>query len=147
MTPNAHAPAARVLYVEDHRVNVLLMSAIFEHIPGSELVVADSAGQALVLARGLFPSLLLLDLRLPDRDGAELLRLLRRVPGCEQVRAIAVTAEPDCDIARSGFDELWRKPFDVRRTIERIQQLLSPAEPEFPRLTTPALTACIAARF
>lgn len=147
MTPNTNAPAAKVLYVEDHPVNVLLMKAIFEHVPGSELVIATNGRQALALAQDLFPSLLLLDLRLPDQHGAELLRRLRRVPGCEKVCAIAVTAEHDHDIAGSGFDELWRKPFDVHHTLERIQKLLPPAGLEFPPLTAPALAACIAAWF
>lgn len=148
-------PAHKVLYVDDNSVNVLLMSAIFDRIPDVELVTAECARSALEQARGLYPSLLLLDLRLPDLHGAELLRLLRRVPGCEQVPAIAVTAEQGYNGATSGFDGLWLKPFDVNGAIERIQQLLAqpaaprsaPPAPDFPQLTTPALAARIAAHF
>lgn len=117
----------RVLYVEDQPVNAMLMSALFERVPDCDLVVADCGRQALRLAAGLQPSLLLLDLRLPDVLGNELLPLLRRVPGCERAPAIAVTAEHDYDIAGTGFVEMWRKPLHLHRVLERVQCLLAQA--------------------
>ena len=140
----------QVLYVEDEPVNALLMRALFERIPDADLVVADCGAQALLAARELYPALLLLDLRLPDMRGDELLARLRTIPGCERPRAIAVSAECDFVLSGSGFDELWRKPLDVRAMIERIESLLAVARHDtplsMPLLTTPALVAQIAAR-
>ena len=129
----------QVLYVEDHPVNAMLMSALFERIPGCRLQLADCGHAALATARTLHPALLLLDFRLPDMNGDELLARLRLVPGCEFTAAVAVTAEPDFDYAARGFDELWRKPLDLAQVVERVKALV--AMPQLPslQLDTPAL--------
>jgi len=145
----------KVLYVEDHAVNAMLMSALFERVPEGELVLADCGAQALERAQHLHPALLLLDLRLPDIHGSQLLALLRQVPGCEHVPAVAVTAENAFDLTRSGFDELWRKPLNLLTVLERVQAHLARAtaqrnppqhQLQMPLLTTPALVVQIAAQ-
>ena len=71
----------------------LLMAAILERRPELELVIATTGEEALCMAAGLHPALLLLDLGLPDCHGSRLLGLLRALPGCETVPAVAVTAD------------------------------------------------------
>lgn len=143
----------KVLYVEDQPVNALLMGALFERVPDCDLVVADCGRAALDVVQGLYPSLMLLDLRLPDIHGSELLPRLRRMPGCEHVTAVAVTAEHGFEIAGSGFDELWRKPLNLLTVLERVEGHLAVAAAqwrmplqhlEMPPLTTPALVAHLA---
>lgn len=123
-----------VLYVEDHPVNSLLMQALFDRRPGLKLVVADSGQAAWRIAQTLQPRLLLLDLGLPDCHGSQLLQLLRTLPACQDVPAIAVTAEQEFDIAGTGFVEIWSKPLDLAQVLDRLDALLadkstrSPAE-------------------
>lgn len=121
-------PASRrpVLYVEDHPVNALLMSAIFERRPQLELVLAASAAEAVPLAAGLNPALLLLDLGLPDGHGSELLRRLRQVPGCATVPAVAVTAQSDFPLEGTSFCELWPKPLYLDHVLARLDALTAP---------------------
>jgi len=114
-----------VLYVEDDPVNVLLMQAIFEQRPGLSLVVALDGQQALEIASTLRPSLLLLDMRLPDCNGADLLPMLQRQPGYTGLNAVAVTAEPHHPVARTGFCELWAKPLNIAHTLARLDQLVA----------------------
>lgn len=118
-----------VLYVEDHPVNVMLMEALFARRSNARLHVALTGMQAWHLSARLRPALLLLDLRLPDCHGAELLELLRERPGWAQVPAVAVTAEYDFKVENSGFSEIWRKPLDLPRVMARLDQLLAPAHP------------------
>ena len=113
-----------VLYVEDEPVNVLLMRLLFERRPQLRLEVATCGQQALALARQLQPVLLLLDLRLPDCFGDELLKRLRREPGWQHLPAVAVTTEPGFEAAGSGFLELWRKPMDLQHALARLDDLL-----------------------
>jgi CheY-like chemotaxis protein len=115
---------AVVLYVEDEAVNVLLMRMLFERRPQLCLEVATTGQQALAMAKRLHPALLLLDLRLPDCFGAELLTLLRREPGWQELPAIAVTAETGFVAEGSGFLEVWRKPMNLAFATARIDQLL-----------------------
>lgn len=128
----------QVFYVEDQAVNVLIMEALIRHRPGLRLIVASCGRHALDIAPGLKPSLLLLDLRLPDCHGTRLLPQLREAEGWGLVPAVAVTAEPDFEAARTGFLEVWHKPLDLRFVLGRLDRLLAetavPASAASPRL-------------
>jgi CheY-like chemotaxis protein len=117
-----------VLYVEDHPVNVMLMEALLSRRPRLRLVVATTGECGWRAAVEHRPDLLLLDLRLPDCHGTELLQRLRGVPGLENVPAVAVTAE-DGDLAGFGFDEIWRKPMDLCAALARLDRLLERPHP------------------
>jgi len=114
-----------VLYVEDHPINALLMAAIFEHRPELELVVAATGTEALARARALQPTLLLLDLGLPDIHGSDLLQKLRNLPGYGRLPAVAVTAHTDYPVERAGFRELWAKPLLLEDVLPRLDALTS----------------------
>lgn len=115
-----------VLYVEDSPLNVIVMEAMFEQRRDLRLHIAEAGMPAWRLSAHLQPSLLLVDLNLPDCHGSELLKLLRLRRGWSQVPAIAVTADSDFDALGAGFLELWAKPLDVRRTLARLAELLPP---------------------
>ena len=115
-----------VLYVEDHPVNVLLMQTVFELRPELELVVAVDGVAALAATTCLKPSLLLIDLRLPDCHGTELLERMRAVPGWEGIPAIAVTAEAEFMPAGTGFCDVWHKPLRVPTLLTRLDRVLAP---------------------
>ena len=119
----------QVLYVEDQDVNVQLMRAALRTRTDVDLVVAIDVHSALALAPKLQPALLMLDLRLPDGHGAQLLRALRDLPNCRDVPAVAVTAEHGFDARAAGFDELWPKPMNLHSMLERMQILLPSATP------------------
>lgn len=136
----ANPSCAPVLYVEDHPINAMLMAALFERRPGLQLVVAQTGADALRMATGLRPALLLLDLRLPDCHGSQLLPLLRMLPGCEHAPAVAVTAEDDFCITGTGFRELWAKPLDLAHVLSRLDALTGSVQAtphvQGPRATT-----------
>ncbi|HEX6707307.1 MAG TPA: response regulator [Albitalea sp.] len=123
------APVHTVLYVEDHPVNVVLMEALFRRRPGARLRVATSGEDGLRAALEERPDLLLLDLRLPDCRGNELLQRLRALPGLAEVPAVAVTAEDTGDLAAQGFAEVWHKPMDLGYTLVRLDRLLERPAP------------------
>jgi CheY-like chemotaxis protein len=120
-----------VLYVEDHPVNVLLMQTVFELRPQLDLVIAVDGESAMAATLGRIPSLLLLDLRLPDCHGTELLERLRRVPGWADIPAIAVTAEAEFMPAGTTFCDVWHKPLRVPTLLSRLDRLIAPrAQPD-----------------
>ena len=120
------SPAAQrtVVYVEDQPVNVLLMQALFGRRPDLRLLVATTGREAMDTVDGLWPDLLLLDIRLPDCSGTDLLPRLRLHPGCRHVPAIAVTAEHGFRSSDTGFDEVWTKPLRFDWTMGRLAQYL-----------------------
>jgi len=127
-----HAASTRtVLYVEDHPVNVLLMQALFAKRPELRLVVAINGEEGLRMAIQEKPELLLLDLRLPDCHGVDLLQRMREVEHLRHVPAVAVTAECMSDLTSQGFREIWHKPMDMRTTLVRLDWVL--AQPDIER--------------
>ena len=69
--------SGRILFVEDENAISEPFSQALKRA-GFEPVVARTAAQALDLAERLEPDLVLLDLRLPDGDGRDVCRQLRR---------------------------------------------------------------------
>lgn len=114
----------QVLYVEDEPTNAFLMRALFRLRPHLELIVAADGAEAMALGGSIRPALLLLDLRLPDCWGTELLPRLRTQFRWRHVPAVAVTAEADFDGAHSGFIETWQKPLDLHFVMQRLDRWL-----------------------
>lgn len=112
-----------VLYIEDHPTNVHLMQALFKRRAHLNLVVARDGQEARELAPRLLPSLLLVDLRLPDCHGAALLEELRLMDGWAHLPAVAVTAEPNFRVAGTSFREVWAKPLDLAYVLDRLDEL------------------------
>lgn len=110
----------KVLYVEDQPVNVQLMQALFALRPDLELEVAFNGEEGYQAATRNPPDLLLLDLRLPDCHGTQLLARLRAHPALSDVPAAAVTAEACFDLSDSTFMETWHKPLNIGEVLGRL---------------------------
>lgn len=80
------------------------------------------------------PSLILLDIMLPDEDGIAVLEKLRAEPGTAKLPIILVTARTtEIDKVKGldmGADDYITKPFGVMELISRVKALLRRAEPE-----------------
>jgi len=104
----------QVLYVEDDRVQALLMTQMLLGQPWLALRIAEDATEALALAEALAPDVLVLDQHLPGLTGHQLLARLRSLPGLGQVAAFLCTADDSAADRRAaraaGFDGYWTKP-------------------------------------
>jgi PAS domain S-box-containing protein len=127
-----HAAAATsapiVLYIEDDAADLKLIESVFTQRPQLKLVVALNAALGLELVRKRSPNLVLLDLRLPDLDGEELLRRLRALPEGRDIPIAtlsphATTEEADRLLA-AGADAYLTKPIDVLSLLQAVDRLL-----------------------
>jgi len=95
---------------------------------GYVVSAAATAEDALRLALASRPDLVLLDLMLPDRPGAEVCQTLRANPTTRAVPVIMVTARSSEDDRIAGFehgaDDYIGKPFSMRELILRIEAVL-----------------------
>lgn len=121
-------PVHDILYVEDNRVNAILMTSVFEDQPAFRLTVAETGQEALDLAARMQPSVLMLDMHLPDMDGLALLAALRRQAHLRHVPAVVVSADAmPADIERAmdaGFSAYWTKPLDIARLMSELKGLV-----------------------
>ena len=124
-TPQAPLPAApsrrRVLVVDDNVDAAQLLAMVLENL-GYEVLVEHDPHSALAVAAACVPEVCILDIGLPDMDGNELARRLRRQSGTEEALLIAVTGygrPQDREQAlAAGFDHHLVKPVDVHRLVE-----------------------------
>ena len=104
---------ARLLIVDDDRTLVSLLSQMVG-FSGHTSIGAYGGQQALDLVASQPIDLMLLDLMMPDIDGFETLRRLRKMPQGEDLPVVVVTAMPDPDIdqrvERAGGNACLRKP-------------------------------------
>lgn len=71
------------------------------------------------------PSLIILDLMLPDLDGVEVCRRIRRRSHVPVLVVSARTDESDAVAAlAAGADDFVRKPFEVREVVARVRALV-----------------------
>jgi two-component system, cell cycle response regulator DivK len=107
----------RVLVVEDNEKNRKLVRDVLQ-FHGYEVLVAGTAAEGIALARTEQPSLILLDIQLPDLDGMAALRLLRAEPETAGIPVVAVTAyamSGDRErLLGAGFTDYLAKPLDIK---------------------------------
>lgn len=120
--------AATVLLVEDNPLNLELAAEVLR-AAGFRIVEATTALAGLDLARRLQPELVLLDIRLPDLDGLETMRRLRRDPLTAGIPVVALTAQAmqgDREMAEAaGFDGYITKPINTRTLAGEVRRLLA----------------------
>lgn len=118
-----------VLVVEDEAAISDLLAFHLEH-SGFAPVVASEGRKALDLAHnGSVPALIILDLMLPDMDGLDILKILRRERRLAHVPVILLTAraeEADRILGLEvGADDYVTKPFSPRELMLRVQRLVA----------------------
>lgn len=115
---------AKILIVEDElNLNQILQDYL--HHFGYQTVSAVTGAEALSFWKEEKPDLILLDLNLPDMDGLEIMREIRRI---DTVPIVIVTAR-DAEIERLiglelGSDDYISKPFSPREVVARIKAVL-----------------------
>jgi len=128
----------KILVVDDEPEAVELLDFNLKQA-GFSVIAATDGAQALTKARSALPSLIVLDLMLPEIDGLEVCKMLRRDPATARIPIIMLTAKA-AEIDRIiglelGADDYITKPFSPRELVLRIKKVLqrgraAGAEPE-----------------
>jgi two-component system cell cycle response regulator DivK len=117
----------KILYVEDNDNNIYMLSRRLRR-RGYEVVVARDGMQGVAMAKSEQPSLIIMDLVLPDIDGWEATRRLRSESVTRKIPVIAlsasVTSEDKNRSIAAGCDEFDTKPVEFDRLLQKIDSLL-----------------------
>jgi len=114
----------KILIVEDEKnLNRILQDYL--HHSGFEPISAYSGSEGLRLWQQENPDMILLDLNLPDMDGLDLLREVRKK---DHIPVIMITARVD-EVDRLiglelGADDYISKPFSPREVVARVKAVL-----------------------
>ena len=117
----------KILVVDDEPEAVELVEFNLKQA-GFDVASAADGAEALKKARSLQPSLVVLDLMLPEVDGMEVCKLLRHDPATATIPIIMLTAKA-AEIDRVlglelGADDYVTKPFSPRELVLRVKSLL-----------------------
>lgn len=114
------------LVVDDSAVIRKVARRILEGL-AFRVVEAEDGTDAVALCRAAMPDAILLDWRMPQMDGYEFLRELRRLPEGDRPKVVFCTTENDvASIARAlhaGADEYIMKPFDKEIVEAKFQEV------------------------
>ena len=117
--------AAQILVVEDNEKNMKLVRDVLE-ATGYRLLEATTGAQAVDLAAEHGPGLVLMDIRLPDMDGVQVLDRLRADKRTASIPVLAVTAQAmQGDRERflaAGFDGYVAKPVDIDELVRSVSR-------------------------
>lgn len=113
-----------VLVVEDEENLVEALRYNLEH-EGYEVLTAPDGGSGLETARAALPDLVILDVMLPNLDGLEVCRILRRETDVPILMLTAKGEEIDRVVGLEiGADDYVTKPFSMRELMARVRAML-----------------------
>ena len=108
--------------------NMLDLLARSLEASGYEPITSQCGKDALALAAGSSPALIMMELNLPDIPGLDVLKALRAEPATAATPVIIVTAvntEVDTVLAfELGADDYITKPFGIREVMARVKAVL-----------------------
>ena len=121
----------KILYIEDNDDNVYMLKSRLER-RGFHVVVAMDGEQAVEMAVAEDPSLIIMDLSLPNVDGWEATRRLKAKEKTRHIPVVALSAHAmvgDRETALdAGCDDYDTKPVEFQRLLDKINTLLTNAD-------------------
>jgi DNA-binding response OmpR family regulator len=122
----------KILVVDDEPDALELISFNLKGA-GYEVLTAEDGNSALRKARTRAPDLILLDLMIPEVDGLEVCKILRRDPDTSGIPIIMLTAKA-AELDRVlglelGANDYVTKPFSPRELVLRVRNILQRSAP------------------
>ncbi|WLQ17412.1 response regulator transcription factor [Hahella aquimaris] len=123
------ATQPRILVIDDEP-QILRFLRISLRSEGYEVLQAGSATEGLMLAATETPDAIVLDLGLPDLDGQEALKQLRRTSRTPVLVLSVRSSEAEkVEALDNGANDYVTKPFGIREFVARIRVLLRDRDP------------------
>jgi signal transduction histidine kinase/DNA-binding response OmpR family regulator len=123
----SHLKGAKILLVEDNEVNQLVASRILKKA-GFDVSIASNGREGVEMARAEPFALVLMDIQMPEMDGLEATREIRRTPGLDKLPIVAMTAHAmsgDRELSlSSGMNDHVNKPIDVQELFKTLAKWL-----------------------
>jgi pilus assembly protein CpaE len=117
----------RVLVVDDNPLKLKLATAVLEQ-DGYLVYTATSGSEALYIVDTIQPQAIVLDVMMPEMDGYQVCRALRRKPNCTHLPILMLTAQDSLEEKMKGFeagaDDYMTTPYPAIELQTRLKSLL-----------------------
>ena len=130
------APEARILVADDNDLNLMVACKLLEDTK-IQIDTSNSAWDVLEKTKNRYYNLLLLDYKMPQMDGVQLLHEIRKQENglCKDVSALLVSANTyfgsEDKLIKSCFDGLLEKPLQPSRLESEIRRFIPPELVEY----------------
>jgi len=118
---------SKILIVDDESIGRQLLEAIF-HTEGFDIIFAENGEIALQMAIENKPEAILLDVMMPDMDGFEVCRQIRKNETIGNTPILLITALDDRDSRLHGLDaganDYISKPFDRIELLSKVKTII-----------------------
>lgn len=118
---------AKIMVVDDQPFNIKLIEGILRH-QKYEVFTAENGKQALTMLESCLPDLILLDVMMPEMDGYQVTRAIKRDSKYQHIPIILLTALDDRDSRLKGLElgaeDFLTKPIDQQELMARVRNLL-----------------------
>jgi DNA-binding response OmpR family regulator len=122
--------ADTILVVDDER-NIVQLARLYLDKEGFRVEAAYDGAQALEKAKALKPDLVILDVMMPELDGLDVCKELRKTSNVPIIFLTARGDEVDRIVGLElGADDYVTKPFNARELVARVKAILRRARPE-----------------
>jgi CheY-like chemotaxis protein len=112
-----------ILGVDDQADNIMILESLIE-AQGFTFFGVNSGAEGLSLAQRVNPRLILLDIQMPDMDGLETCRRLRRIPAFAATPVAFLTARKSVEDVKAGIaaggNDFILKPIDPEKLLARV---------------------------
>lgn len=117
----------KILCVDDDMILRELLQAIFEGLDGFKVRLAENGAQAIEVLADFKPDLILLDLSMPEMDGAELLHRMQAIEGVKGIPVIFITQFQNIEMG-GNYDKLGvigviHKPINPEMVLKDIRDI------------------------
>lgn len=142
---------SQVLVVDDDAEMRRLISNLLKPIGLQSVLVKDGKAALALLSEGLVPSLVILDLMMPEMDGFEVLARIRAMRSMDSVPVLILSAHAEPDAIRRGLDGgadgYVTKTYLTSNLIDRVRVLVAAGRQPQPKTRFYGRTSPLGAQF
>jgi PAS domain S-box-containing protein len=124
--PNRALPGQKTILLVDDEQDILNLHKIYLEDEGYHVIWALTGHQAIERAREGLPDLILLDIKLPDIDGVQVLKTLKEDPQTKNIAVMIVSIlhDRETQTRQLGVNDYLTKPVDKKQLLSKISEIL-----------------------
>lgn len=121
------SPKKTILVADDDLFSLTMLKSVISKA-GYSVLTADNGTEALEIARTQIPDVIILDIMMPNMDGAEVAATLKKNPMTQAIPIILlsslISTQEERNNVKKGFVSYLSKPFDREKLLNEIRRHL-----------------------